>query len=248
MGIITFTDAGIKMPRKRRRKGGGRKQRLRRLAGEMQRDEIWRLRHFTAQIEPGQSVALVGMRGAGQQVLLRLAAGTLKPDEGRVSRETTVIPMIEVARAMSRTLSLRQNIYLVAGMYGLSNDETQEKLAGIVEFAGVSAVLDRYLANVPFVVRQRLAWSVAMATNARAYAIDQTLVVGEREFRQACWTRVDKMREDGVTFLINSDSSKQYTRFCDRAFYLVEGTLAADTDVPDALAQLRAARRTASGR
>jgi ABC-2 type transport system ATP-binding protein len=248
MAIITFDDVGIKMPRKRRRKGGGRRQRFRRLAGEMQRDEIWRVRHFTADVEPGQSIAIVGMRGAGQQALLRLAAGTLRPDEGAVTRTTTVIPMIEVARAMSRSLSLRQNIYLIAGMYGMSNDEVQEKLSGIVEFAGVGSVLDRYLQNVPFVVRQRLAWSTAMAMNARAYAIDQILVVGEREFRQECWTRVDRMREDGVTFLINSDSAKQYSRFCDRAWYLVEGTLSADTDVADALAQLRAARRAASDR
>lgn len=243
MSIVMLDDAGIKMPRKRRRKGGGRRQRFRRLAGEMQRDEVWRVRHLTANVEPGQSIALVGLRGAGQQALLRLAAGTLRPDEGRVTRSTTVIPMIEVARAMSRTLSLRQNIYLIAGLYGMSNDEVQEKLGNIVEFAGVGAVLDRYLQNVPFVVRQRLAWSTAMAMNARAYAIDQILVVGERDFRQACWSRIDQMREDGVTFIVNSDSSKQYTRFCDRAWYLVDGMLVADTDVADALAQLRAARR-----
>lgn len=246
MSIVMLDDAGIKMPRKRRRKGGGRRQRFRRLAGEMQRDEVWRVRHLTANVEPGQSIALVGLRGAGQQALLRLAAGTLRPDEGRVTRSTTVIPMIEVARAMSRTLSLRQNIYLIAGLYGMSNDEVQEKLGNIVEFAGVGAVLDRYLQNVPFVVRQRLAWSTAMAMNARAYAIDQILVVGERDFRQACWSRIDQMREDGVTFIVNSDSSKQYTRFCDRAWYLVDGMLVADTDVADALAQLRAARRAGS--
>lgn len=248
MSIVEFHDAGIKLPRKRRRKGGGRRQRIRRLAGEVQRDEVWRVRHLTATVDAGEAVALVGLRGAGQQAILRLAAGTLRPDEGTVERSTTIIPMIEVARSMSRTLSVRQNIYFIAGLYGMSNDEVQEKLAGIVEFAGVDSVLDRYLQNVPFVVRQRLAWSTAMAMDARAYAIDQILVVGEREFRQACWSRLDRMREDGVTFIINSDSPKQYTRFCDRAWYLVEGELVADTDVADALAQVRAARKAASDR
>ena len=245
MSIVEFHDAGIKMPRKRRRKGGGRRQRIRRLAGEVQRDEVWRVRHLTASVEPGEAVALVGLRGAGQQAILRLAAGTLRPDEGTVTRSTTIIPMIEIAKAMSRTLSLRQNIYLIAGLYGMSSDEVQDKLGSIVEFAGLQQVLDRYLQNVPFVVRQRLAWSTAMAVDARAYAIDQLLVVGDRDFRQECWSRLDRMREDGVTFLINSDSPKQYTRFCDRAWYLVEGELVADTDVDDALTRVRAARRAA---
>jgi ABC-2 type transport system ATP-binding protein len=242
--VVTFTDVGIRLPRKRRRKGAGRRSRIRRFAGEVQRDEVWRVRNFTAEIQPGESVALVGMRGAGQQALLRLAAGTLIPDEGTVHRKEPIIPMIEVAKALSRGLSVRQNIYYLGGLYGMSRDEMDEKLPGIVEFAGLKNSLDRYLMNAPFVVRQKLAWSVAMSTQARAFAIDQILVVGERAFRQECWTRVDQLREDGVTFLINSDSAKQYRRFCDRAWYLTEGGLAADTTVPAALDLLRAARQS----
>ena len=172
MSIVEFRGAGIKMPRKRRRKGGGRRQRIRRLAGEVQRDEVWRVRHLTASVDPGEAVALVGLRGAGQQAILRLAAGTLRPDEGTVTRSTTIVPMIEIAKAMSRTLSLRQNIYLIAGLYGMSSDEVQEKLGSIVEFAGLQQVLDRYLQNVPFVVRQRLAWSTAMHDDGTGVALD----------------------------------------------------------------------------
>lgn len=242
--VVTFDNAGVRLPRRRRRKGGGKRQRIRRFAGEVKRDEVWRIRGLTARITPGESVAIVGMRGAGQQAILRMAAGTLLPDEGAVQRNMTVIPMIEIARAFSRVLSVRQNIYFLGGLFGMSHDEVTEKLPGIVAFADVQPILDRYLAKAQFHVKQRLAWTIALSTDADAYAIDQILVVGDRQFRQQCWTRMDERRAEGATFLINSDSPKQFRRFCDRALYLEDGRLAAETTVDDALARLRQARQS----
>jgi len=151
--------------------------------------------------------------------------------------------MIDVAKSLARNYTVRQNIYLIGGLLGMEPDEVSEKLGDIVEFAGVEGILDKYLGTAPPIVRQRLAWSIATSSSARAYAINQILVVGEREFRQQCWTRMDRMREDGVTFLLASDSPKQFRRFCDRALYLEDGTVAAQTSVPQALAMLREARR-----
>lgn len=82
-----------------------------------------------------------------------------------------------------------------------------------------------------------------MSIPASTYLVDQTLVVGEREFRQKCWTKVDQLREDGATFIISSDSTKQYRRFCDRALYFVEGSLVADGAVREILALARKARQ-----
>ena len=241
--IVAFDDVGVRMPRRRRRKGDGRRQRLRRIAGEVKRDEVWRLRHATFEVAEGESVAIVGGRGSGREALLRLAAGTLMPDEGTVNRRVPIIPMIEVARVLNRRYTVRQNIYIVGAYLGMSPDEVTEKLGWIVSFAGVDAILDKYLGTAPPLIRQRLAWTIAMATDARAYAIEQVLIVGERDFRQQCWTHVDKKREDGVTFLLASDSPKQFRRFCDRAILLGEGRVLAQTTVPDAIARLRESRR-----
>jgi ABC-type polysaccharide/polyol phosphate transport system ATPase subunit len=241
--IVAFDDAGVRLPRRRRRKGDGRRQRLRRMAGEVKRDEVWRLRHATFELGEGESVAIVGGKGSGREALLRLAAGTLMPDEGTVRRRVPVIPMIELAKALNRRYTVRQNIYIVGAYVGMTPDEVGEKLDWIVTFAGVEGVLDKYLATAPPAIRQRLAWSIAMATDARAYAIEQVLILGEREFRQRCWTHVDLKREDGVSFLLASDSQKQFRRFCDRAILLDAGSVVAQTSVPEAIAMMREIRR-----
>jgi ABC-2 type transport system ATP-binding protein len=241
--MLAFDEAGVRMPRRRRRKGDGRRQRLRRIAGEVKRDEIWRLRHATFEVPEGEALAIVGGRGSGREALLRLAAGTLVPDEGTVRRRMPVVPMIEVARALGRGYTVRQNIYIVGGLLGMTPDEVAEKLGWIVSFSGVEGILDKYLGSAPAVLRQRLAWTIAMATDARVYAIEQVLIVGERDFRQKCWTHVDRMREDGVTFLLASDSPKQFRRFCDRALLLDAGQVVGEFEVPEAIARFREIRR-----
>lgn len=243
---LAFESAGVRMPRRRRRRGDGRRQRLRRIAGEVRRDEVWRLRDATFTVAEGESVAIVGGKGSGREALLRLAAGTLVPDEGSVRRRLGVVPMIDVARSLVRGYTVRQNIYLVGGLLGMTPDDAGRQIESIAAFAGVESILDKYLGAAPPLVRQRLAWSITMATGSRAFAIEQTLIVGDRDFRQRCWTRVDEMREDGVTFLLASDSPKQFRRFCDRAILLDNGHVVAQTSVPDALSMLRESRRRSS--
>lgn len=243
--VVEFENVSIRLPRRRRRRGSGRRQRLRRIAGEVRRDEIEVLTDVSFRIDPGESVAIVGPKGPARQALLRLAAGTLRPDSGRVRRSQPIVPMIEVARAFARMYTIRQNIYIVGGLLGMTPQQIEEHLPTIAERAGVTNMLGRYMNAAPPSVRQKLAWSVAMSVEANAYAIDQTLVVGERAFRQEAWTHVDRLRENGATFLVSSDSPKQFRRFCDRALYIADGRLVADASVPEALAAMRAARQAA---
>ena len=52
----------------------------------------WVLRHITYKIHPDARLGIVGPNGAGKTTLLNLIAGRLEPDEGTVTRGTTVYP------------------------------------------------------------------------------------------------------------------------------------------------------------
>ena len=75
--MVRFDDAGVRLPKRQRRGGGGRRQRLRRFAGEVRREEVWEIRHASFEVAEGESLAVVGHVGSGREELLRLAAGTL---------------------------------------------------------------------------------------------------------------------------------------------------------------------------
>ena len=247
MSVVEVSNVSLSMPRTKRRQGSGRKHRLLRIAGETSRSMIPILDNVSFTINPGDSVAIVSGKPLLRTSLTRLVAGTLNPDSGSVVRSERVVAMIGIARAMGASFTLRQNAYLVGGLMGMTQEELTEKIPGIIKFADLGNYLDRYLRVAPSNARQRLAWSLAMAIDARVYAIDGTLVVGELEFRKKCWTAIDALREEGATFLISSHGGKHYRRFCDRGLYLDQGALIADTTVSKALALARKSRQESGG-
>lgn len=236
---VDFDKAGVRLPRRKRRGGSGSRHKIRRIAGEVARDEVWFLRDATFSVPVGEALAVVGYHDSGREEVLRLAAGTLMPDEGLVRRSIPFVPMIGMGGALERKYTVRQNIYLVGGLLGMLPDEVGERLPAIVERAGVQKILDKYLADASRVVRGRLLWSIAMATGAPGFAISRAIVVGQPQFQAECWAVVEEMKAEGITFLLTSEKPSHLTRFCDRAILLDQGQIIAQTSVDEAVAILR---------
>ncbi|MDD9922450.1 MAG: ATP-binding cassette domain-containing protein, partial [Boseongicola sp.] len=68
------------------------------------------------------AVALIGRNGAGKSSLLRLIAGTLRPDSGRVYVRGTVSWPIGFAGSFHGDLTGLQNTRFVARIYGVDSD------------------------------------------------------------------------------------------------------------------------------
>jgi ABC-type polysaccharide/polyol phosphate transport system ATPase subunit len=237
--VVELANAGVRLPQRQRRRGARRSQRIRRIAGDVSREEVWVLREASLSVAPGESLAVVGHQGSGREQLLRLAVGTLVPDEGTVRRSTSIVPVMNLGGAFSRGYTVRQNIYLVGGLLGMLPEEIAARLPAIVERANVAKILDKFLGDTSRAVRGRLAWSIAMGTESRAYAISQALIVGQPPFQRECWSILEEMKADGVTFLVVSDKPSELTRFCDRAVLLDGGAIVAHTTVEDALERLK---------
>ena len=244
---ITFEGVGIAMPKEQRRGGSGRRHRLRRLAGEVARSQSWVLRDVSAWVDAGEIVAVIGVKNGGREELLRLAAGTLLPDEGRVTQRSTVVPMISIARTLNRRMTIRQNIYVLGGLLGMSPQQVTASFDAIVDQANVRSGLDRHLGSTPTPIRQRLAWSIAMSTAARIYAIDQVMAAGEPTAVQACWEQISTLRDQGTAFMIVSDDLARLREVCDRALFVGDGAVQA-CSADEALELLRKARRKSNRR
>lgn len=233
--MIDFDSVGSSITRQHRRAGGGRKHAIRRMAGEFHSETEWTLRNISTSVQAGESVALIGLPDDGREEFLRLAAGTLIPDEGVVRRKEIIIPMIGVVPALDRSYTFRQNVYIVGGLLGMTPNEVESKVGSIAEQAEIEGRLDKYLANARPIVRQKLAWSICMAVETRAYAIDQLLVVGDGEYRDHCWAALERKRAEGITFLVSSDTDEDLMRFCDRAIVISQGAIIAETSVKEGI-------------
>ena len=230
--MVEFEGVGIRMPRARQRKVPSK---LRRFAGEASPEQVWRLRNVTLSIPAGQAVAILGSRSSGREALLRLAAGTLIPDEGRVRRRAKVVPMIDVAAAMARNMTVRQNIYVIGGLLGLTPSVMSDLIPRIAQLAGLQGQLERSLAPLSNRQVNRLAWSIGVMTGERAFAIDKTHIGEDPEFAPTVKEHMTAMQADGVTFIVASDNPGMFLDRWDRAIVLEKGSILADTSLEEAL-------------
>jgi len=233
---VEFDDVSLTMPRTRRRKGGGRSARLKRLAQETSRVNEPVLEHVSFTVAPGERVAVIDRAKRGHTAeLLRLVAGTLIPDHGHVRRNAEVIPILRRAGLINAKLTVRQNIFVVGILLGMSPDEINERMDWIVTTAGLGRVIDSYARACPPELRRRVVWTVSMATQARIFATQGSLIVGDEQYREVGWTHVESLQAEGVTFLVAGQNAPVMERFCTRALVLDGGRIVLDGTVTEAL-------------
>jgi ABC-2 type transport system ATP-binding protein len=66
--------------------------------------------------------------------------------------------------------------------------------------------------------------------------VDEVLAVGDKRFREKCYTRMEELVGNGRTLFLVSHSERDLRRFCTRGLYLQGGVLKEDGSVEEALA------------
>ncbi|MGQ0626452.1 MAG: ABC transporter ATP-binding protein [Sporichthyaceae bacterium] len=203
-------------------------------------DDFWALRDVSFTIDRGEAVGLIGGNGQGKSTLLRLMAGVLVPDEGRIRVRGRVAPMIEVTGGFVGDLTVRDNIWLAAGLKGLSKRQIAARFDEIVEWAEIGHRLDTPFRHLSSGMKAKVGFSVITTVDRPIVLIDEVLSVGDAVFRQKCFVRMEEMLSNGKTVVLVSHSEKQIERFCRRGIYLRAGRLIVDGPVTEALARYNA--------
>lgn len=185
--------------------------------------EFWALRHVSLDIQPGETVGIVGRNGAGKSTLLQIIAGTLAPSEGRVTVSGRVVPLLELGSGFNPEFTGRENVYLYGQLLGLSHEFMRERFAEIVAFADIGMFIDQPLKTYSSGMHARLAFSVAAFVDPDILIVDEILAVGDAAFQAKCARVFHRFRDGGRTILLVSHDPYLIRSFCQRALYLHEG-------------------------
>jgi ABC-2 type transport system ATP-binding protein len=232
--VITATNLGIQFKRNRRHKRS-----FKDLFAESSRrarpDEFWAFRNVNFSISEGEAIGVVGRNGQGKSTLLKLVAEVLVPDEGKVEVVGGVAPLIEITGGFVDDLSVRENIFLTAGLHGMSTDEIEQRFDEIIDFAEIGDFVDTPYKHLSSGMRVRVAFAVISRLEEPILLVDEVLAVGDRQFRQKCYRRIDEMLKAGRTMFFVSHSEADLLRFCTRGLYLDKGQLLLDGPIRDVL-------------
>lgn len=237
--IILADGLGVRFRRNR----GSRRSFKDLFAGKGRRSrpgEFWALRDVSFTVNPGEAIGVVGRNGQGKSTLLKLVAGVLLPDEGSVSVHGAVAPLIEITGGFVGDLTVRDNVFLTAGLHGLSKAEILARFDDIVSFAGAGDVLDTPYKHLSSGMKVRVAFSVISQLDEPVLLVDEVLAVGDRAFREKCYKRIERLLAEGKTLFLVSHNERDLKRFCTRGLYLDRGKLALDGSITDVLAAYNA--------
>lgn len=205
-------------------------------------DRFWGLRHINFTIQPGEAVGLCGGNGSGKSTLLKLIAGSMIPDEGQITVTQGVSPLIELTGGFLGDLSARENVYLTAGLHGLTTEQIDERFDDIISFAGnqVRDSLETPFRHFSSGMQVRLGFAVMTSLDEPIILVDEVLAVGDRGFQEKCHRRMAERLAEGKTLFLVSHSESDLRRFCTRGLYLRNGELIEDGPMDEALAHYNA--------
>jgi ABC-2 type transport system ATP-binding protein len=238
-GAISVDGLGIRFGRNR----AARRSFKDLFAGRARRrrpDEFWPLRNVTFDVAPGEAIGVVGRNGQGKSTLLKLVAQVMLPDEGTVTVDGGVAPLIEITGGFVNDLTVRDNVNLTAGLHGMTTREIAERFDEIIAFAELEKFVDTPYKHLSSGMKVRLAFAVISRLEEPIILVDEVLAVGDAAFRAKCYTRIEELLAGGRTLFFVSHSEKDLLRFCTRGLYLDKGRLVLDGPIGDVVKRYNA--------
>ena len=186
------------------------------------------LEHVSLTVSAGEFVVLIGANGTGKSTLLRLVAGLLTPDAGRISMDGSPLagpdPRIGIVFQEPRLLPWRSTIDNVAfplELAGWSHERRLARAHDLLDLVDLRGVDERRPHELSGGMRQRVSIARALALQPAVLLLDEPFSALDALTRerfdaslQAIW------RETGTTILLVTHSIGEAVFLADRVLVM----------------------------
>ena len=190
---------------------------------ELMFQEFLALKHVNLKVKSGEAWGLIGTNGSGKSTLLKACCGILKPYTGTVTPRGKISPLIELGAGFDMNMTARENVFLNGTVLGHSRKFMEEHFNEIIDFAELQDFLDVPIKNFSSGMQARLGFAIATMVRPDILVVDEILSVGDYQFQQKCYKRMEEMLSNGTTLLYVSHDVKSVRKLCDHAIWLDKG-------------------------
>tara|TARA_B100000287_G_C20625644_1_gene777688 strand:+ start:250 stop:984 length:735 start_codon:yes stop_codon:yes gene_type:complete len=183
----------------------------------------------------GENIALLGRNGAGKSTLLRLIMGFLRPSRGTLITRGRVVLLAGTNPGFLPFLTGRKNLEVLAPAYGITPEQMGEFIADIEDFTGLEDALDRNFSGYSTGMKGKLGFGFITGITPDVLLIDETLGVGDIEFRAKAQERLKMFIERSGTVILSTHSLGLAKEMCSRGIVLDGGSIIFDGPSEDAV-------------
>jgi len=185
----------------------------------------------------GEIFGFLGANGAGKTTAIRILSGLSKPSSGEVivagydaSRQTEQIKKnigyMCQKFSLYDDLTVRENIVLYGGIYGMKRVLISERLKELLAKLRFQDYENRIISDLPLGLRQKLAFSVALLHEPRIVFLDEPTGGVDPITRRQFWEMIYETAERGITVFVTTHYMDE-AEYCDRISIMNEGKIVA---------------------
>jgi len=195
------------------------------------------LNEITLAVRHGETLAIVGKNGSGKSTLLRIIGRVYRPSSGTVEVRGRMSTMLALAAGFHPELTGRENINFNGAIMGLSAADMRDKIHKIIDFSELNDFIDSPVKTYSDGMLMRLGFSIAVETDPDILLIDEVLAVGDAEFQEKCYDRIDAFKQAGRTIVFVTHDLDAARKVASRTVWMTAGQICADGDTMQVIDQ-----------
>ena len=199
------------------------------------------------EVYAGEIFGFLGANGAGKTTAIRILSGLSSPTSGEVTvaginASKKPVEIKKQIGYMSQKFSLyedltvKENIMLYGGIYGMSKSLIKERTESLLEKLNFHEYGNRLIADLPLGLRQKLAFSIAVFHEPKIVFLDEPTGGVDPITRRQFWEMIYETASRGITVFVTTHYMDE-AEYCDRISIMSEAKIVA-LDTPENLKKL----------
>ena len=191
----------------------------------------------TFHVEPGEVFGFLGANGAGKTTAIRMLIGVLAPTSGsatvagydirtQAEQVRRRIGYMSQKFSLYEDLTVRENITLYGGIYGVSSRDIVARTGDILTRLGLEHARDELVRAIPLGWKQQLAFSVALLHRPGIVFLDEPTGGVDPITRRRFWELIYEAGAAGTSVLVTTHYLDE-AEYCRRISIMVDGAIAA---------------------
>ena len=188
-------------------------------------------------IKKGEFVTFLGPSGCGKTTLLRLIAGFLQPDEGRILMDGKDITAVPPYQRPLNTVFQRYALFPHLDVYdniafglklkgGISEDEMDKKVRKVLKMVSMTDYEDRDVDSLSGGQQQRVAIARALVNQPQVLLLDEPLAALDLKMRKDMQIELKEMHQKlGITFIYVTHDQEEALTLSDTIVVIDEGKI-----------------------
>ena len=191
--------------------------------------------HLSFEVHRGEIFGFLGANGAGKTTTIRILSGLSRPTSGEVSiagydaykqpeQIKKNIGYMCQKFSLYEDLTVRENIMLYGGIYGMKKQLIRERTKSLLERLQFGEYRDRLIAALPLGLKQKLAFSVAVLHEPKIVFLDEPTGGVDPITRRQFWEMIYETAARGITVFVTTHYMDE-AEYCGRISIMHRGRI-----------------------